>query len=221
MKTRALIADVSALEDDEVFNKHYDLASDYRKKKLESIKLRAVKNQSLGVDVLLRIMLTDIGLWKKDIRICEKEYGKPYLAEYKDLYFNFSHSNQKVMCVLSDHEIGCDVEKVSEKMIDYAIRALPDEEHKWLNSIAEEEKRQSFYRLWTLKESFIKQKGLGFYLDIKSFYFEFDKENEPILHQNIDENQYYFSEYDLSDGYKYSVCSLSSDPVQFEQIEFI
>ena len=43
-------------------------------------------------------------------------HGKPYLKEYQDVYFNFSHCSQGVWSVLfSINDIGVDIETIDEK----------------------------------------------------------------------------------------------------------
>ena len=45
--------DTAFLNDDDVFLKHLDRMSEYRKKKTESLKLRSDKNLSLGAGILM------------------------------------------------------------------------------------------------------------------------------------------------------------------------
>lgn len=42
-------------------------------------------------------------------------HGKPYLKEYQDVYFNFSHCSQGVVCAVSINDIGVDIETIDEK----------------------------------------------------------------------------------------------------------
>ncbi|MDO5566929.1 MAG: hypothetical protein Q4G59_09760 [Planctomycetia bacterium] len=41
-------------------------------------------------------------------------HGKPQLENYPDLFFNISHCNRAVVCAVADHEIGVDVETITE-----------------------------------------------------------------------------------------------------------
>lgn len=49
----------------------------------------------------------------QNIQFTNNDYGKPYLLMHKNLYFNISHSIDKVLMVVSDTEVGIDIEKKS------------------------------------------------------------------------------------------------------------
>ena len=45
-----------------------------------------------------------------------KNNDKPYIKNNDiNLYYNLSHSEEMVMCTISDHEVGCDIQKISAK----------------------------------------------------------------------------------------------------------
>ena len=52
--------------------------------------------------------------------------------------------------------------------------------------------------------------GSGLRIPLNSFYVSF-KDNKVILEQNLPYGKCYFQEMDLFDGYKSSLCGLSSD----------
>lgn len=88
--------------------------------------------------------------------------GKPYL---KDLpfFFNLSHSGEYVFCVLSDREVGADIQLCNS--VDYGRltgRFFSAGEQRALESCVEEnEHQQLFFRLWTRKEAYGKLTGAG------------------------------------------------------------
>ncbi len=138
--------------------------------------------------------------------------GKPYLKGQKDLFFNLSHSGRWVVCALSHHEVGCDIERAeprkSTKKI--AARFFTDEERSFIDSCADKDPDgglSAFYRLWTLKESFLKVTGYGLALPLKDFCIIISTESISVK-QDLDLNtDYRFREFfDLS-GYCCSVCS--------------
>ena len=113
----------------------------------------------------------------------------------------------KVMCAVSDCDIGCDVEQIIDVDKKIAKRFFFSEEYKALMRCESKDSYNDlFFRYWTLKESFMKATGLGFKLALDEFSISFDNGSISVK-QNFDKKKYYFAEYDLKDGYKYALCS--------------
>ena len=77
-----------------------------------------------------------------------------------------------------------------------------------------------FFRLWTLKESFVKALGKGILMPFDSFCIDFSG-GEISVRQNATSQQYFFKEYALCDGFKYAVCGLCGefeDKVRFVEL---
>lgn len=91
-------------------------------------------------------------------------YGKPFLRG-EDLVFNLSHSRQwAVLAVGINCDLGVDVESTSDRrsILDIAKHYFHADEIATLTSITDEdEQKDYFFRLWTLKESFLKALGTG------------------------------------------------------------
>lgn len=102
----------------------------------------------------LKYVLNDNNIF--DYSIFYNEYGKPYLDN--NLFFNMSHSNNITACIISDKEVGIDIEKIkyNEKV---AKRVLNKEEMKILNN--SNNKAEMFTIFWTIKESYVKLLGVG------------------------------------------------------------
>lgn len=105
------------------------------------------------------------------LRFGQGEYGKPYLPDYPQVHFNLSHSGTRVMCVVSAHACGCDVERIDrrQKQIDMVIRCLAESEQR-LAAIS----AVHFCRIWTLKESILKLSGEGIAIPLNSFEVSLD-----------------------------------------------
>ena len=73
------------------------------------------------------------------------------------------------------------------------------------------------FRLWTMKESFLKVTGRGMSLPLRDFTVFIEDEGTARLHQMLNDNIYYIKEYVLPDifqeatGYKISVCCMDPD----------
>lgn len=213
---KVYIARTEDLKDNILFYKLYNEVSCHRREKVDRLIFRKDKMLSLVAEALLRKALSDRGI--KDYTFEYGRNGKPYIRD-KDIYFNLSHSEHMVMCAVSELEVGCDTEKITDIDFEIAKRLFHHAEYEMIaKEGTEEEKRHMFFRLWTLKESFMKATGLGMELSPNSFCIDI-KNNEISVLQNISKKKYYFKEYDFNDGYKYAVCSLG---LNFEdRVEFV
>ena len=151
--------------------------------------------------------LSDQGFQYQDIqafsalRFGQGEHGKPYLPDYPQVHFNLSHSGNRVMCAVSAHACGCDVEQIShkKKQIDMVIRCLAESEQRLAAVSA-----VHFYRIWTLKESILKLSGEGIVIPLNSFEVSLDP---PAVRQDFFPEPILLKEYDtLQDEY---CCALA------------
>lgn len=105
--------------------------------------------------------------------------------------------------------MGCDVEQkapVAPALAEYVMTA---EERKRIYSSQDPgEQEEMFFRLWTLKESYMKADGAGMQLAPDSFGISFDNGRLSVCGRKIDRN-FFLKEYHMDDGYCYACCSLS------------
>ena len=198
-------ADVSGLADAERFQQLYRQVSAARRAKVDRIRLEKDKCLSLGAGALLEAALAAEGV--SDFTMTCGHNGKPRLAHTQNIHFSLSHSGTKVMCAVSDSDIGCDVERVAEIDMQIARRFFCAGEYESLMQCGDDEKRKIlFFRYWTLKESFLKATGRGFQLPLNQFCVSFH-DGDITVSQSVDQRNYYFQEFDLNDGYRYALCS--------------
>lgn len=81
--------------------------------------------------------------------------GKPYIKGKP--FFNLSHSGELVFLVISDNEVGIDVEKIDEKN----LRAIKGISSGFETKFIEEDPLERFHIVWTRKESILKCTGEG------------------------------------------------------------
>ena len=202
--------DTKQLENPHIFQKYYQEATNSRRRKIDSFRMMKDKKLSLAAGALLNQGLKEHGLLDEKEKIVEGENGKPYLPGHPGIYFNISHSEQRAIAVFSDVEAGCDIEyaKVSPGL-GLAERFFCPEECRYI--LKQEEKRQAAtsYRLWTLKESFLKATGFGLKLPLDQFCISL--EGEIRVRQQVNQKKYYFKEW--RDGeYQIAVCLECSKP---------
>ncbi|MGA2119440.1 MAG: 4'-phosphopantetheinyl transferase superfamily protein [Bryobacteraceae bacterium] len=105
-------------------------------------------------------------------------WGRPRVAEPAEaagLHFNLSHTDGLVACLVGDREeLGVDTETSRRPMADMAQiagRFFAPREVAALSEIAEAGRQQRFFEFWTLKESYIKARGIGLSLGLSNFAF--------------------------------------------------
>ena len=87
-------------------------------------------------------------------------------------YFNLSHCKNAVACVVSDQEIGVDVESVGRYNESLARHVLSVEEFEAVSSSADPQ--IPFTRLWTQKEAIVKLTGRGIDDDLPNLLFKYN-----------------------------------------------
>lgn len=203
---KVYVGDTASLENEALFARLLKAVPSQRREKIDRISRQEDKRLSLGAGLLLKKALSDIGISEYEIDYIKN--GKPCIRGKENIFFNLSHSGERVMCAVSSYEVGCDVEKIKPANLKIAERFFFENEYKAIAELSTEKEQQNmFFRLWTLKESFMKATGLGMKLPLDSFSIDISK-NGITVDQSVDENSYYFKEYDLEAGYKYSVCGL-------------
>lgn len=202
--TKVYIADTDILNDEKLFGELYETVSPVRQKKTDAFIFQKDKKLCLAAELLLNKALSYEGIEKYIVEY--GQYGKPYLENEK-VFFNLSHSEDMVMCAVSSCEVGCDVEKVADIDLDIARRFFYASEYGAIISAQNRfERNDIFFRLWTLKESYMKATGLGMNLPLDGFRVNIHQENITVCKDDVTES-YFFREYDFNNGYKYAVCS--------------
>ena len=159
--------------DDLNLSEAYKLLPESRKKKIDSFRFEKDKKLSAGAYLLLDKMLKEEGIENPAFKI--DKYGKAYISNYENIYFNLSHSGKLVACAISDTEVGVDVE-YNDSAIDLNIAKNYFYNSEYENIMKAENPSDEFFKYWVLKESYMKYTGLGFNLLLDSFEIIIDNE---------------------------------------------
>lgn len=85
-------------------------------------------------------------------------HGKPYLKN-ENIFFNISHSGSLVVCAISEHECGADIEILRDYNDKTAKRVCNENEYAKVSESSD--KSVAFLEIWTRKEAFLKFTGTG------------------------------------------------------------
>lgn len=114
-------------------------------------------------------------------------HGRPELAgsagRTLPLGFNVSHTRGLVACAVADtRDVGVDVERVDRHLThDVAERFFAPREVADLRARPSAEQARVFFDYWTLKEAYIKARGLGLALPLAHFAFTLSAEGPPTI----------------------------------------
>ena len=146
-----------------------------------------------------------------NVDILSGEYGKPYYASEYLPHFNLSHSGNLVVLSFGDIPSGIDVEQIKDINWQEIMTFFGEKEQTVLRS--SERPLEDFYRIWTIREAFSKEEGLGLSVYEKNTV-DFDYETETVRYSG---RVYRFRTIPLS-GYMLSVCAEDLENLKLTQI---
>ncbi|MDR1418196.1 MAG: hypothetical protein LBI80_03465 [Endomicrobium sp.] len=149
-------------------------------------RVEKARTNSLYAELLVRYLACKILKIPNNQVIFKRNFfGKPYLMSYDSFFFNISHSEDFVICVVSSNEVGADIQKVKPILLGIT---------KKLYSLSNEnESLDDFYNRWVKEESYIKYLGKNMKFSVKA---------APSVKHDV-----CFKQYDIHPDYKISVCS--------------
>jgi phosphopantetheinyl transferase len=191
-----------------------DISGRIRARRRDEDRQRSLTSYALALSGTMRLYGRPAGT----LRIHASSSGKPCFAPSVGVLFNCSHSGDWSVCVLAARSdlvdaVGIDVEMIAERP-DYGPTGFfhPGEKA-WLAGIDEKHRPEAFYRLWTLKESYIKAVGLGLGIPLDSFEIRFDQFGKPCVSRGKPERERptVLTFPDSVRGYSASVCVLGPE----------
>lgn len=216
----------------------FNKLSEYTVNRVQKYKYVVDKKRCLVGELLTRYMLIEkYGFINKDLVFDRTIYGQPYIRNCKNIYFSISHSGKWVICAINEYPIGVDLELICHQKYENSEIAkyyFSDYENERIAcKYNETEKEIEFYKLWTLKESYLKVLGMGLYKELNSFEIRMVNGENKVFEEGKDKDNYilinriYDNEYVLSicinnaknEGIK-SVCMGVIEQIELAQIRY-
>lgn len=212
--------DVTQFENETLFQEKLNLLSPYRQQKIALLRHEKDRNRSLGAGLALDHALEIYGLKEKSMEYEFGEWGKPVLKYQPNIHFSLSHSGDYAICSIGDRPMGNDIEGVRQGRLKVADRFFAKEELEWMYAVEDEEEvTQRMFRIWTMKESFLKATGKGISLPLYDFAVVVDEENGRIrVKHSFNAKYYHMKEYCEIPGYRVAVCCEESRDVAYSMI---
>ena len=155
---------------DDIYAQLLTLVSDEKRKKAGRFRFEKDAQRTVLGDVMARCAICrHTGVRNSEIAFSENRYGKPMLQQPDGIHFNIAHSGNWIVCALDRFAVGVDVEVIKPIGQDIAKRFFSTREHEYIMGQAEPARTAEFFKIWTLKESFIKADGRGMSIPLDSF----------------------------------------------------
>lgn len=149
---------------------------------------------------LIYAMKKIYNLSKESYTISKHEKGKPYFVEADMPKFNISHTHNLVAVLISDSEVGIDVENIkygNEDSINKIIRFMfTQEECSYIDAGIDKVTR--FYNTWTAREAYCKMTGQGLLMS----------ERNKSLPKGIEKYGFQFGDYYIN------ICGILKDDIE-------
>jgi len=142
----------------------------------QRFRVERARREYLAAHALLRNALSHYGtLPPQDWRFKSNAHGKPAPDPDCGLRFNLSHSGGLAVCLVSeaDAHVGVDVEPAARanQIAAVAHKVFSPHEQAALDALPAPDKLNRYLDLWTLKEAYVKARGLGFSLPLDRISF--------------------------------------------------
>lgn len=162
--------DNTQFSDAVIFENKLSDVDEIRRTKIEALIPAEKKYASLAAGIILPLALKECGV-EGAVKIEYEPHGKPRLVRPQGVFFNISHSGKWTVIALSDSEVGVDVQQIRPVDLRVAARFFTDSERELIENCGDGEKL--FYRIWTIKEAYLKASGEGLNRPLNSFEVKF------------------------------------------------
>lgn len=178
------------IDDPALLSAYQALLNEEERERQQRFRFQRLRHQYLITRALVRTTLSRYAPiaaphWHFD----KNDYGRPEIANSEPLpplRFNLSHADGMIICgVVLQRDIGVDVEDSQRqaRTIEIADRFFSAQECHDLRQLPVAQQPDRFFDYWTLKESYIKARGMGLALPLGQFSFHFpgnDSNNTPV-----------------------------------------
>lgn len=171
-----LYANINDYNDND-YKSFYESINNFKKKDIDKLPTIDDKKRSiLGIKLLMNL-LSEKSINYNDLKFTKNKDGKPIITNYP-LFYSTSHSDEYVICALSDKEIGIDIQSI-QKINFKIMNSFFDKDEKFYSN-----NNENYTKVLSLKEAYGKCYGFGINC-IKEVKFSIKKENIIINDKNV------------------------------------
>ena len=213
-----LYTPTSRAANDDLLARYEALLSEDERTRHQRFLFEKDRTQFLIARALLRTGLSHyVAVEPADWQFVTNRYGKPEIRTPNDvppLRFSLSHTAGMVACGFTKtRDLGVDVEDMQRRgrLLEVADHFFSAAEVADLKSTPAADQRSRFFDFWTLKESYIKARGMGLSIPLRKFSFCVNR-SAPVtvdlaedLHD--DAAHWQFAQFDPNDRHRIAVAT--------------
>ncbi len=190
------------------------LLSDAEKRRCAAFHSEKHRTEYALSHAMLRLVLSEYAPVKpEEWQFSKGNWGKPEIrgpALDTPLWFNLSHTDGFAACVAGRvRQLGVDVENVNRMFScdEMANHFFAPAEYEYLRNLPPDLQREAFFRIWTLKEAYIKAEGKGLSIPLDSFHFRFSAPHpvEVMLESNGESHSGAWKFFEFQPGVDYRI----------------
>ncbi len=156
----------------------------------------------------------------------KNQYGRPQIAAVHNappIHFNLSHTDGLIACgIVMDRELGVDVEDIGRGggLINIADRFFSPSEVTDLHQLPPAMHTGRFFDYWTLKEAYIKARGMGLSIPLEDFSYHLSENHTDISisiapKQGDPSHRWQFRQWRMGARHKIALCLEKRTGVDF------
>jgi len=211
------------IRDERLLQRYYNLMTLEEQKQQSRFHFLIDQQRYLVTRALVRVALSRYAaIEPQDWAFAANAHGRPGIGNVdghaQRISFNISHTNSLILLgVTCDNALGVDVENycAREALVDIADRFFAPEEVAELRALPKARQRERFFEYWTLKECYIKARGMGLSIPLDQFSFRFPSEETLCVSMHPDLNdrpsRWRFWQFRLAACYLAAVCAEHSE----------
>ena len=155
-KLKYIIKNINDYNKDDI-NNFYMKIPKLKKDRIDKYKNYESKTRSIVAEIAFSELLAKKNISYNSLEYYNNEYGKSYLKN-NNLFFNISHSFDYVITIISNKEIGIDIEKIRKTPFNVINQFATEKEKEYILSSSKNIEERIF-KIYTLKEAYFKMLG--------------------------------------------------------------
>ncbi|MCF6209257.1 MAG: 4'-phosphopantetheinyl transferase superfamily protein [Gammaproteobacteria bacterium] len=169
-----------------LLDQYYNLLSRTEQQRWQGIRTKGGKQCFLVSRAMIRTLLaTAIGCPPTALTLAANAQGKPFVDHPTTRWqFNLSHSHGLItLALVYDTDVGIDVERHRHNIetLQLARHFFHPREYQQLEALPASQQQPHFFKLWTLKEAYVKAIGCGLAYAFNNFGFTFHSPGSEII----------------------------------------